>query len=163
MRRGPVAWLAAGGVTLLLLALPPDATGAVPEEEVHHIAMELRCPVCQNLSVADSPSEMAKEMRGLIRERLERGETREEVMAYFVSKYGEWILLSPRASGFNLIVWVLPFAAVLAGAVGIFAVVRHWNVRARVRAAGMAAPSPDPAYLERVRRELEATEGGPRA
>jgi cytochrome c-type biogenesis protein CcmH len=106
---------------------------------------------------------MAKEMRGLIRDRLERGETREEVMAYFVSKYGEWILLSPRPSGFNLIVWILPFAAVLAGAVGIFAVVRHWNVRARVRAAGMAAPSPDPAYLERVRRELEATEGGPRA
>lgn len=163
MRRGPVAWLMAGGVTLLLLALVPGATGAVPEEEVHHIAMELRCPVCQNLSVADSPSEMAKEMRGLIRERLERGETREEVMAYFVSKYGEWILLSPRASGFNLIVWILPFAAVLAGAVGIFAVVRHWNVRAHVRAAGTAAPSPDPAYLERVRRELEATEGGPRA
>ena len=163
MRRGPVAWLTAGGVTLLLLAFPPGAPGAVPEEEVHHIAMQLRCPVCQNLSVADSPSEMAKEMRGLIRDRLERGETREEVMAYFVSKYGEWILLSPRPSGFNLIVWILPFAAVLAGAVGIFAVVRHWNVRARVRAAGMAAPSPDPAYLERVRRELEATEGGPRA
>jgi len=163
MRRGPVAWLTAGGVTLLLLAFPPGAPGAVPEEEVHHIAMQLRCPVCQNLSVADSPSEMAKEMRGLIRDRLERGETREEVMAYFVSKYGEWILLSPRPSGFNLIVWILPFAAVLAGAVGIFAVVRHWNVRARVRAAGMAAPSPDPAYLERIRRELEATEGGPRA
>ena len=163
MRRGPVVALAAGVAALLLLAFPRGATGASSEEEVQHLATQPRCPVCQKLSVADSPSEMAKEMRGLIRERLERGETREEVMAYFVSKYGEWILLSPRASGFNLIVWVLPFAVVLAGAVGIFAVVRHWNVRAHVRAAGTAAPSPDPAYLERVRRELEATEGGPRA
>ncbi len=163
MRRGPVLAFAAGGAFVLLLALPSGATGAASEEEVQHVATQLRCPVCQNLSVADSPSEMAKEMRGLIRDRLERGETREEVMAYFVSKYGEWILLSPRPSGFNLIVWILPFAAVLAGAVAIFAVVRHWNARARVRAAGMAAPSPDPAYLERVRRELEATEGGPRA
>jgi len=163
MRRGPVAWLIAGGAMFLLLALPPGTTGAVSEEEVEHIATQLRCPVCQNLSVADSPSEMAKEMRGLIRERLEQGESREEVMTYFVTKYGEWILLSPRASGFNLLVWLLPFAAVLAGAAGIFAVVRRWTVRARARPAGTAHPSPDPAYLERVRRELEATEGGPRA
>ena len=127
------------------------------------IASGLRCPVCQNLSVADSTSEMAREMRALIVDELRAGKRPEEIRAYFVSKYGEWILLSPRPSGFNLIVWILPFAAVLAGAVGIFAVVRHWNVRARVRAAGVAAPSPDPAYLERVRRELEATEGGPRA
>lgn len=163
MRRGAAAWLRAGGTTLLLLVLPPGATGGVPEDEVHHIAMQLRCPVCQNLSVADSPSEMAKEMRGLIRERLERGETREEVTAYFVSKYGEWILLSPRPTGFNLLVWVLPFAAVLAGAVAIFAVVRRWNIQAGARPAGLPHPAPDPAYLERVRRELEATEGEPRA
>ena len=159
MRRGPVAWLMAGGATLLLLALPPGTTSAVSEEEVEHIATQLRCPVCQNLSVADSPSEMAKEMRGLIRERLEQGETREQVMTYFVTKYGEWILLSPRASGFNLLVWILPFAAVLVGAVGILAVVRRWNVRARARPAGTAHPAPGSAYLERVRRELEGTEG----
>ena len=162
MRRGASAWPLAGAL-LLLLAVPPGAAGEVSPEEVEQIALQLRCPVCQNLSVADSPSEMAKEMRGLIRERLERGETREEVLAYFVSKYGEWILLSPRASGFNLLVWILPFAAVLAGAVGIFAVVRRWNARARARPAAEAHRSPDPAYLERVRRELEATEGGPQA
>lgn len=161
MRRRPVVSLLAAGA--ILLAFVPGAAAAVPEEEVHHIAMELRCPVCQNLSVADSPSEMAKEMRGLIRERLERGETREEVLAYFVSKYGEWILLSPRTSGFNLLVWVLPLAAVLAGAVGIVVVVRRWNSRAKTRPGAEAHRVPDPAYLERVRRELEATEGRPPA
>lgn len=162
MRRGPVAW-PLPGVFLLLLALPPGVAGEVSAEEVELIALQLRCPVCQNLSVADSPSEMAKEMRGLIRERLERGETREEVHAYFVSKYGEWILLSPRASGFNLVVWLLPLAAVLGGAVALVAVLRRWNRRARHRLEGVGHPLPDPAYLERVRRELEATEGGPQA
>ncbi len=149
-----------GLVVLLLLAFPLGAAGAIPEEEVLDVAAQLRCPVCQNLSVADSPSEMAKEMRGLIRERLERGETREEVMAYFVGKYGEWILLSPRATGFNLLIWILPFAAILAGLVGVILVVRRWSARARALPAAATPASPDPAYLERVRRELEGSEGG---
>ena len=149
-----------GLVVLLLLAFPLGAAGAIPEEEVLDVAAQLRCPVCQNLSVADSPSEMAKEMRGLIRERLERGETREEVMAYFVGKYGEWILLSPRATGFNLLIWILPFAAILAGLVGVILVIRRWSARARALPAAATPASPDPAYLERVRRELEGSEGG---
>jgi cytochrome c-type biogenesis protein CcmH len=160
VRRGPVVLVLSAAAALLLFAPPLEAAGAVPEEEVHHIAMELRCPVCQNLSVADSPSEMAKEMRGLIRERLEQGQTREEVMAYFVGKYGEWILLSPRATGFNLLVWILPFAAILAGLVGVLLVVRRWSARARALPVAATPAAPDPAYLERVRRDLEGTEGG---
>lgn len=160
MRGGLTRSLAAAAATLVLTALAAGAWGTVSEEEVQRIASHLRCPVCQNLSVADSPSEMAKEMRGLIRERLERGETPEEVTAYFVSKYGEWVLLSPRPRGFNLLVWLLPFAAVLGGAVGVWAVVRRWHAR-----AGTAAPArpADPATLERVRREVKAPERGSRA
>jgi cytochrome c-type biogenesis protein CcmH len=160
VRWEPVVRGLSAAAALLLFVPPLVVAGAIPEEEVVAVAAQLRCPVCQNLSVADSPSEMAKEMRGLIRERLERGETQDEVMAYFVSKYGEWVLLSPRAAGFNLLVWILPFAAVLAGLVGVLLVVRRWSARARALPAAATPASPDPAYVERVRRELEETEGG---
>ena len=79
-------------VPLLAWAAPPP--GSVNEDTVREIAAQLRCVVCQNLSVADSPSEMANQMRGIIRERLQAGDTPEQVVAYFVDKYGEWILLS---------------------------------------------------------------------
>jgi cytochrome c-type biogenesis protein CcmH len=124
------------------------------EDKVRAIASELRCVVCQNLSVADSPSDLAKEMRNLIRELVEQGKNREEIQAYFVSRYGEFVLLSPTKRGFNLLVWILPFLAVVVGACGVYLVARRWTER---REAGV--PAVDPAYAERVRRELREREG----
>ena len=95
----------------IVLLLPGAIGGAhVSEQTVHDVAAELRCVVCQNLSVADSPSEMAAQMRAIVRERLEAGETPEQVREYFVERYGEWILLAPRRTGFNLLVWAFPLA-----------------------------------------------------
>jgi cytochrome c-type biogenesis protein CcmH len=123
---------------------------AVSEETVHEVAAALRCVVCQNLSIADSPSEMANQMRGIIRERLAAGETSDQVVQYFVDKYGEWILLAPRRQGFNLLVWGAPVAAVLAGLVIVAIVLRRWT---RPRAP-RRDPDLDPALRERVRREI---------
>jgi cytochrome c-type biogenesis protein CcmH len=146
-------------IAVLLLALlaaaeaaPP--AGSVNEETVREIASRLRCVVCQNLSVADSPSEMANQMRAIVRERLAAGESPEQVIAYFVEKYGEWILLSPRPRGFNLLVWALPFAAILLGLFGIAVAARRWSRRTP---AGGPAPL-DPATRERIRREMTEME-----
>jgi cytochrome c-type biogenesis protein CcmH len=130
------------------------------EEQVRAVAAELRCPVCQNLSVADSPSEMAGQMRALIRERLEAGQSREAIIAYFTEKYGEWILLSPRARGFNLLVWLLPAAATLAGIVGIGWTARRW-LRRGSQEFHTVMGDDDP-YLRRVREELKSFIEGPR-
>ncbi|MGH7256720.1 MAG: cytochrome c-type biogenesis protein, partial [Nitrospirales bacterium] len=81
-------------IILLHLLVPSSALMAQPadlEEQARIIASDLRCPVCQNLSVADSPSELARQMRDLIREQLREGKSPEEIKAYFVSKYGEWV------------------------------------------------------------------------
>ncbi|MBI2467981.1 MAG: cytochrome c-type biogenesis protein CcmH [Candidatus Rokubacteria bacterium] len=144
MRRGSIVLLVG------LLAAAWVAEAAVNEEQVTAIASQLRCVVCQNLSVADSPSEMARQMRDLIRERLARGETPEQVVAYFVDKYGEWILLSPRPQGFNLVVWVAPFAGLFAGLGVVLLVVLRWTRRPIAAPEALA-----PADRERVRAELE--------
>jgi cytochrome c-type biogenesis protein CcmH len=131
----------------------PPATN-VEDPRLYEVASQLRCVVCQNLSVADSPSEMAQQMRGIVRDRLAAGDSPEQVIQYFVDRYGEWILLKPRRSGFNWLVWLAPYVSVLLG-LAIFAlVVRRWTRRRRLRQTAPAAPI-DPAMRERIRRELE--------
>ena len=126
----------------------------VDEEAVHAIASQLRCVVCQNLSVADSPSEMASQMRTVVRERLAAGDSPDAVRQYFVDRYGEWILLAPRREGFTLLVWVLPPLALAAGLVLAGLLLRRWTGAAARR---RVPPAPvDAAMSERIRRELEA-------
>jgi cytochrome c-type biogenesis protein CcmH len=129
---------------------PAPAATKVDEQTVHEVATQLRCVVCQSLSVADSPSETANQMRAIIRERLAAGDSPEQVRNYFVEKYGDWILLSPPKSGFTLLVWVVPFVGLGIGLVLVVVMVRRWS-----RTPQTAAPSQiDPAVRERIRREM---------
>lgn len=141
---------------LAVLAGVTLAAPAVDENTVRQISEQLRCVVCQNLSVADSPSETANQMRDIVRERLAMGETPEQVKAYFVEKYGVWILLSPPKQGFNLLVWVLPFVVLLFGLVVVAVVLRRWTRHARSSAEG--APAVDETTRERIRREMSQIE-----
>jgi cytochrome c-type biogenesis protein CcmH len=147
--------LAALAVLALLagpLAPGLAAAASVDEKTVHDIAAQLRCVVCQSLSVADSPSETANQMRGVIRERLAAGDTPEQVIAYFVDKYGQWILLAPTREGFNILVWAAPFAALAVGLVVVAITLGRWRRRAAAVSAGVAAP--DEAMRARIAREL---------
>ena len=77
------------------------------------LAAELRCPDCQGLSVADSPTASAQEIRRQIDELIASGASDDEVRAHFVARYGEWIRLAPSAGA----VWLIPFLVVAAGGV----------------------------------------------
>lgn len=91
------------------------------------VAAQLRCPVCQGLSLADSPSELALEMKDVVRDQLAAGRTPDEVKAYFVAKYGEWILLEPPRRGINLLAYLLPAMALLAGVGVVWLALRRWT------------------------------------
>lgn len=107
-------------------AQTPAADSAL-EAATRELASQIRCVVCQGLSIQDSPSDLAKEMKQIIREQLAAGRSPEEVKAYFVARYGEWILLDPPARGLNLAVYVLPILSLLGGAVVVVVLVRRWT------------------------------------
>jgi cytochrome c-type biogenesis protein CcmH len=147
----PVLVIAAAIVAVaVLLAARGGSRAATAEDRARAIASGLRCPVCQNLSVADSPSRLAGEMRAEIEDRVRAGQSDEEVRAFFVERYGEWVLLAPTRRGLNLLPWAFPVVAVVLGvAVWVFAVRR--------------APAPTPTVVSeaerrRIGRELEALE-----
>jgi cytochrome c-type biogenesis protein CcmH len=137
----------------LWLASPSLGAESVDfEERVRAIAAELRCVVCQNLSVADSPSELAQQMREVVRQQLREGKSPEEIKAFFVSKYGDWVLLAPPREGFSLLVWILPFVAAAAGLLLVFFALRRWATQKKTS----PAEAVDPDLLARVRREASS-------
>lgn len=115
--------VALAALTLSLSRPPPGPDGL--EERAEEVASGLRCPVCRNLSVADSPSPLAREMRSIIAERLRAGESPEAIRAYFADRYGEWILLRPKRRGLGWLPWVAPGLALAAGSMAVAAVLRR--------------------------------------
>jgi len=113
------------------------------EDKTKAVASELRCPVCQGLSIQDSPSELSQQMRTVVKEQLAAGKSEQDVKDYFISKYGEWILLEPAAHGFNLFIYALPAALILGGAGLIVLLVRRWTTTASTSASTTAGPGPD--------------------
>ena len=106
----------------------PVADSAL-DAKANAVAAQLRCPVCQGVSILDSPSELAQEMRDLVRDQLRAGKSPDDVKAYFVARYGEWILLEPRASGFNFLIYALPGLAVFGGLGVIVLALRRWTTQ----------------------------------
>ena len=90
-------------------------SGPALETAAHEIASVIRCPVCQGLSVADSPTDLARNMKQQVRDLLAAGYDREQVLRYFESSYGEFVRLQPPLRGVNWLVWLAPVAGLLAG------------------------------------------------
>lgn len=100
---------------------------SVLEARTAEVAAQLRCPVCQGLSIQDSPSELSQQMRSVVKDQLRAGKSPDEVKAYFISKYGEWILLEPKPKGFNVLVYAMPILLVAVGLGWIVLAVRKWT------------------------------------
>jgi cytochrome c-type biogenesis protein CcmH len=89
--------------------------GAALDAAVQEIGAVLRCPVCQGLSIADSPTDLARDMKRQVRDLLAAGYDREQVLRYFEASYGEFVRLQPPLRGVNWLVWIAPLAGLLAG------------------------------------------------
>ncbi len=113
---------------------PAPLENSIYDSDTFKVADQLQCPVCQGVTVAYSNSGLAQQMRLLIKKKLETGENREQILQYFVDRYGESILTNPPKSGFTLLVWLLPIAGLLVGAGTVGYALRSWKTRIRSRA-----------------------------
>src|SRR5690348_5686955 len=114
---------------VLLVAPAPESL----DQRVHDVASQLKCPVCQGESVADSPSTISQQMRGVIRQQLQQGQSEQHIIQYFVSRYGSNILWSPPKQGFTMLAWVIPIAMLLCGTLLLVLVLRGWLAGARAK------------------------------
>ena len=118
-----------------VFALEPDERieNPVLEERARALGAELRCLVCQNQAIDDSASPFAKDVRLLVRRRLVAGDSDEEIRAFLVQRYGEFILLRPTARGINLFLWLFPLAAVAFASALAWWYYRRWRASSRTQ------------------------------
>ncbi len=122
-------------IALFLTAFVPVTARAVTPDEMlkdpklearaRLLSEELRCLVCQNQSIDDSAAPLAHDLRVLVRKRLEAGDTNRQVLDFLVARYGEFVLLKPRFEPHTYLLWGLPPAALVAGMIGLFFVMRR--------------------------------------
>ncbi len=116
-------------------------SGAELDARTADVGALLRCPVCQGLSVADSPATMARNMKAEVREKLAAGYDQEQILVYFERSYGEFVRLEPPMRGVNWLVWIGPIAGLLGGGLVV-----AWALRR----AGRGATSPEAAERDAV-------------
>jgi cytochrome c-type biogenesis protein CcmH len=146
-------------VVVLVLAAPEHAFAVQPDEVLADPALEararvlskeLRCMVCQNQSIDDSDAPLARDLRILVRERLQAGDSDQRVIDFLVARYGEFVLLKPRFSLHTAVLWLGPAAVLLIGAFGLFVVARRYQTRARSGLASSAETKLTPAEEARL-------------
>ncbi|MDH4224561.1 MAG: cytochrome c-type biogenesis protein CcmH [Deltaproteobacteria bacterium] len=150
-------------LTLLLVLWSRGQAPALSEEEVEArvqtISAELRCPTCQALSVKDSEALFSAQMRDKVRSMVREGQSQEEILAYFESRYGEFILRSPKKQGVGLLVWWLPVGGLALGGLLLF-----FRLAKNQKRSGEAAPSGEetltPEQIKRIERDLKRYEEG---
>ncbi|MDP2931467.1 MAG: cytochrome c-type biogenesis protein CcmH [Chloroflexota bacterium] len=143
-------------VSVLALGAPVTAAYALTSKDIEK---ELMCQCGCTMVVDVCDCETANQIRAKITEMMNQGQSKDQIVGYFVRQYGEKMLSSPPKKGFNLVVWVVPFAAVAAGGTGLFFILRAWARKGRRGEGGEAVTSVEPvsvAESEEYRGRLEA-------
>ncbi len=118
------SFFAAGSAHAAGTAAPSAADPAL-EARVMHIAEELRCLVCQNETIAASHAELAVDLRTQIREQLQQGRNRQQILDFMAERYGDFVLYRPPLKAQTVLLWAGPFALLLLGAYALFRRARH--------------------------------------
>ncbi len=129
------------------------------KEELEKTAGELyeliMCPICSGQTNAQSTSETSIQMRNLVLKKLRQGETKEEILQYFTSRYGEWILAKPTKKGLNLMLWFLPSVSLFLAIIVIYSLIRHWTKKVPVETVTYFEEAKMAEYKERLEKELQ--------
>jgi len=140
-------------------AQQPQATPS--DDQVNAIAKQLYCPVCENTPLDVCPTTACARWRDLIRQQLAAGKTEQEIKDFFVAQYGARVLGTPPPRGINLLVYLVPVVAVVAGAYILFRVYRSWKRPIPLPQSPPTDVAPPPAqaatedeYIHRLEEEV---------
>jgi cytochrome c-type biogenesis protein CcmH len=149
----------------LALATAPQALAVQPDEILADAALEararalskeLRCMVCQNQSIDDSDAPLARDLRVLVRERLEAGDSDQQVIDFLVARYGDFVLLKPRFTSHTALLWLMPAVVFVIGALVLVAAARR---RSKTAAASSQPAKLTPAEATRLADIVSRGEG----
>src|SRR2546429_6200269 len=152
-------------MTLLTFVAVPSAIAVEPNEvltdpaleaRARALSKELRCMVCQNQSIDDSEAPLARDLRILVRERLQAGDSDRRVIDFLVARYGEFVLLRPRFSWHTAVLWLGPAAMLLIGGCAVLVLARRYRVKSAAAAqAQQGLTAAEAARLSDVLRDAE--------
>ena len=133
-RWGP--WIAVAVVAFSALSVAAFGTRAAPtaQDRVSSLSRTVKCPVCSGESVAESNAPASQEIRRQIAEQVQQGQSDDEIRSFYAAKYGQAVLLTPSASGVNVLVWILPVVALAVGIASLAIVFRRWSSMPQERA-----------------------------
>ena len=150
VKRGP-GWIVLGVVVAALMAIGVGrgVNDRTPEERIEDISKRLACPICDGESVFESRNNASEALRAEIRAQVAQGvASDDEIITYIQQRYGEQVLLVPRAEGVDALVWVLPAVVAVLAVGGLAFAFRRWQ-----RNAGGRATDDDRALVARARRD----------
>jgi cytochrome c-type biogenesis protein CcmH len=150
---------------LALFSLSPTVIAQYHQEEaLQKAARELNdrimCPICPGQTIAQSNNGTSAQMRDLVLKKLRQGETKEEILQYFESRYGERAMAKPHKKGLNLMLWFLPFLLVALLVIGIYYLIQHWSKKGRVETITDIEEAKLSEYKERLEKELKEFDEG---
>ncbi len=146
-----MAVLVSAGPALAVLTPEERLDDPQLEERARALSLEVRCMVCQNQSIDDSDAPLARDLRLLIRERVAAGDSDDEVLAFLVARYGEFVLMRPRMAPHTIVLWAAPFVLLGAGAAGL----AIWLVRRRSQVQTAALSDAERRELSRILDEKQ--------
>ena len=123
--------------------------------EFKDVAGELRCPTCTGLSVLDSDAKFSVQIKDQVKEQMKKGRSKDEILEFFVERYGPWILREPPKEGFNIIAWIIPIAMLFIGPITIWALV--WRKKVSVQTFGVRS---DEDIVAEMKNSLEQMSKG---
>ena len=161
-RKLRVAWCIGAFIGLFLLFGPvwaQEGAGTVSDDEVNEVARELYCPTCESTPLDVCPTQTCSDWRELIRQQLAEGQSKDEILAYFLANFGPQVLKEPPQEGFNLAVWVVPVALIALSGVFFALYLRRLKMASTgatttTTTAPPAAATPLDPYREQIEKEL---------
>ena len=124
------------------------------DEKVREIAKHLRCTVCQTENIWESGAPLAHQMREVVRERVIQGQSAEDILIYFHSRYGDYIMMEPPKHGFNWLIWLGPFLLLLGGGALLTREIKGWVTRTPAPPTEVLSPL-DEESRRRIKEELQ--------